>query len=152
MRISEQEREFHHKIAAQCFNKAWDLLDKKSRSNEDNLQMLYLSHASRYHWGLVGAPRNHAVGEWQLSRIYAALGQPQMALWIARSCLVTCRDNDLSDLIHTPTKRWHGPRLFPKTTVGPEGTWTRLAEGSTSRILTRATETSILTRSRKPKV
>jgi tetratricopeptide (TPR) repeat protein len=101
MRISEQEREFHRKVAAQCFNKAWDLLDKKRRSDEDNLQMLYLSHASRYHWGLIGAPRNRAVGEWQLSRIYAALGQPQMALWFARSCLATCRNNDLSDIIHT---------------------------------------------------
>lgn len=100
-KIPEKERKFHRKMAADCFNMAWDLLDKKARNDEDNLQMLYLSHASRYHWGLVGTPKNRAVGEWQLSRVYAALGQPQMSLQFARSCLATCEDNDLSDVLHT---------------------------------------------------
>ena len=101
MKMSKQEREFHRRVAAECFNKAWDLLDKKARSYEDNLQMLYLSHASRYHWGLVGTAESRAVGEWQLSRIYATLGQPQMALKFAKSCLATCEDNNLSDILHT---------------------------------------------------
>jgi len=99
--MSGQEREFHRKVAVDCFNKAWDLMDKKARSEEDNLQMLHLSHSSRYHWGLVGTPRNRAVGDWQLSRVYATLGQPQIALQFAKSCLATCKDNDLDDIMHT---------------------------------------------------
>jgi len=101
MTLSVKEREFHRKIAADCFNRAWDLLDKKNRSEEDNLQMLHLSHASRYHWSLVGTPTNRAVGEWQLSRVYAELGQPQLALRFAKSCLATCKENGLSDIKHT---------------------------------------------------
>ena len=98
--MSELEREFHGKTAAHCF-KAWDFMDKKARSDGDNLQMLYLSHASRNHWGLVGTPRSRAVGEWQISRIYVTLGQPRLALGFARACLTTCKDNGLSDILHT---------------------------------------------------
>jgi len=99
--MSAMERVFHRKVAASCFNRAWDLLDKKSRTEEDDLQMLYLAHTSRYHWGLVGAPKNRAVGDWQLSRIYSELGQPQLALRFARSCLTTCKARGLSDVLHT---------------------------------------------------
>ena len=99
--MSSEEREFHRRVAKDCFNRAWDLLDDKKRSKEDDLQMLYLSHTSRYHWGLVGTPRNRAVGEWQISRIYCEVGQPQIALEFAKSCLATCKTNDLRDILHT---------------------------------------------------
>jgi hypothetical protein len=39
--------EFHRKTAVACFNGAWDLLDKKDRSREEDLQMLHEAHASR---------------------------------------------------------------------------------------------------------
>jgi hypothetical protein len=99
--VSRSEREFHRRAGAECFNRAWDYLDRKNRSLEDDLQMLHLAHASRFHWGLVGTPRNLAVGEWQISRVYAALRQPQLALWFAKSCLATCKSNALEDLVHT---------------------------------------------------
>lgn len=101
MKAPAREREFHRKAAIECFNRAWDLLDEKGRTGEENLQMLHLAHASRYHWGLVGGPRNRAIGDWQLSRAYAELGQPQLALRFAESCLKTCRENGLSDILHT---------------------------------------------------
>ena len=63
--------------------------------------MLHLAHASSYHWGLVGTPTNQAVSDWQISRIYATLNQPNLALHFAKSCLETCEKNDLSDTIHT---------------------------------------------------
>lgn len=99
--MSKTEREFHRKTAAKCFNRAWDYLEMKERSPEDDQQMLYLAHASRYHWGLVGTPTNRAVGEWQLSRVYADLGQPRLALQFAKASLSTCKDNNLTEIVHT---------------------------------------------------
>ena len=99
--ISETEREFHRKTARDCFNYAWDYLDRKERSPLDEEQMLHLAHASRFHWGLVGSPRNRAVGDWQISRIYAALNQPGLSLQFAKSSLEICQKNDLQEVLAT---------------------------------------------------
>ena len=93
------EAEFHKKAASSCFNKAWDFLDNKSRSQEDDRQMLLHAHTSRYHWGLVGTPSNMAVGDWQVSRVYSDLKQPELALLFAKSSLDTCQKNSLTDLL-----------------------------------------------------
>ncbi len=97
--LSKQESEFHRKTAKQCFNKTWDYLDKKNRTPADNIQMLNLAHASRYHWGLVGNARNLAVGEWQISRVYADLKQAEPSLIFAKSSLELVIKNNLSDLL-----------------------------------------------------
>jgi len=99
--MSESETEFHRKMARQCFNEAWDYLDKKDRDDGEGRTMLNLAHASRYHWSFVGTPANVAVGDWQISRIYAALNQPELALQFAKSCLESCEKNHLSDVLHT---------------------------------------------------
>lgn len=97
MRMTEAERKFHRKTAAQSFNKTWDYLDMKRRSAKDNETMLHLAHTSRYHWSLVGTPRNQAVGDWQTSRVYAALGEPNLSLQFAKSSLEIAKKNKLSD-------------------------------------------------------
>jgi hypothetical protein len=61
--------------------------------------MLNLAHASLYHWEMVGTPRNRAVGEWQLSRIYAELGESRLAASFARASLAMCRKSGLADLV-----------------------------------------------------
>ena len=61
--------------------------------------MLHEAHASRYHWGHIGKANNFAVGDWQISRIYAALKQPELALLFARSSLDLCEKNGLKDLL-----------------------------------------------------
>ena len=101
MSISNAERQFHRKTAVRCFNRTWDYLEKRDRSLEDDRQMLHLAHTSRFHWSLVGTPRNQAVGDWQVSRVYACLNQPSLALQFARASLETCKRNDLVDLMHT---------------------------------------------------
>ncbi|HVP22984.1 MAG TPA: tetratricopeptide repeat protein [Conexivisphaerales archaeon] len=98
--MSPTERRFHRRAAVSCFNGAWDLLDKKRSAAEDK-EMLELAHASRYHWGLVGEPRNWAVSDWQISRVYAAVGQPELSLMFAESCLEICEEKGLSDILHT---------------------------------------------------
>jgi len=99
MTMSRAEREFHRKIAADCFNKAWDYLDMTTRGPAAEREMLLLAHTSRYHWGLVGTPKNKAVGDWQLSRIYAALGQADLALLFAKSSLSISERNGLAEII-----------------------------------------------------
>jgi hypothetical protein len=89
LRAPGAEREFHRKTAAAAFNSLWDYLDKKNRSPDDDFQMLQLAHASRYHWGLVGTPHNQAVGDWHISRVYASLGQPELALRYVKLSLST---------------------------------------------------------------
>lgn len=99
--MSQSELEFHRKVAKQCFNKAWDYLDKKDKDANDEQQMLHLAHASRYHWTFVGTPRNMAVSDWQVSRVYAALTQPHLALHFAKSALERMEKDNLSEILHT---------------------------------------------------
>lgn len=99
--LSKSEREFHRKTAIRCFNQTWDHLEKKTRTKRDDQEMLALAHASRYHWSLVGTPRNIAVGDWQISRVYAALKQPALALLFAKSSLEICKREGLSEVLAT---------------------------------------------------
>jgi len=97
--LSKSEREYHRKTAARCFNETWEYLEKKRRTREEDLKMLQSAHASRYHWGIVGTPRNRAVGEWQISRVYAALKQPRLSLLFAMSSLDACRRENLTEIL-----------------------------------------------------
>ena len=99
--MQESEREFHHKSAAECFNRAWDYLDKKDRTPRDDQLMLHLAHASRYHWSFVGTPMNLAVGDWQISRAYAALGQSDLSLHFAKASLEIGEKNKLPEIVLT---------------------------------------------------
>ena len=86
-------------MAARLFNEAWGYLDRKDRSPEENAEMLNLAHASRYHWGVVGSPVNLAVGDWQISRVYASLKQPELSLRYARLSLSICKKNGLGEML-----------------------------------------------------
>jgi len=97
--LRRDEQEFHRRVAIASFNKAWDFLEKKHRTMEDDQTMLGLAHASRYHWSLVGTPLNLAVGDWQVSRVYAALGQSALALRYAKACLAACEENHLGEIV-----------------------------------------------------
>jgi hypothetical protein len=102
---SNSEVDFHRKIAKQCFNGTWDLLDKRNRTTEDDKQMLLQAHTSRYHWAMVGNASNLAVGEWQISRVYADLKQAEPSLLFAKSALDLCIKNKLSNLLPSAYER-----------------------------------------------
>ena len=40
----------HRFFSAECFNRAWDLIDKPRRTAEQDRTMLQLSLASLWHW------------------------------------------------------------------------------------------------------
>jgi DNA-binding transcriptional MerR regulator len=74
-------------LAVGLFNHVWTLLETSDRTTEQDDEMVHAAHASRYHWGEVGEPKNLAIGEWQCSRVYAVLGRGEPALHHARRCL-----------------------------------------------------------------
>jgi hypothetical protein len=92
-----EEKDLHRKFAVNCFNGTWDLLEKADRTPEDDSNMILMAHASRYHWGQIGTPLNFARGDWQISRVYAILGQGENALTYAKSSLHHCLDNEIGD-------------------------------------------------------
>ena len=71
----------------ELFNHVWTLLGTPDRSPEQDDEMIYAAHASRYHWGEVGTAANLGRGEWQVSRVYAVLGRGEPAVYHAGRCL-----------------------------------------------------------------
>jgi DNA-binding transcriptional MerR regulator len=84
------DTETRRRLAADCFNKTWTLMEKADRTRDDDDEMLHCAHASRYHWGEIGTAANRARGEWQCSRVYTVLGRAEPALHHAQRCLEIC--------------------------------------------------------------
>lgn len=100
------ELEWHRKMAAQLFNRTWDLIDKgDNRTADESDDMIHSAHASRYHWGVVvtsgeypkTGPMNLERGDWQISRVYALLKRPEPSLYYAKRCLSICEENKIGD-------------------------------------------------------
>ena len=87
----------HKHFSAVCFNKAWDLIDKKNRSAEDDEEMIRLSLTSTWHWTQRPdcTARNLSVGYWQTSRIYSILGQAENAKMYGQLCLKASQEDDV---------------------------------------------------------
>ncbi|MEW5871813.1 MAG: hypothetical protein AB1894_21275 [Chloroflexota bacterium] len=79
----------HRYFSSQCFNQAWDLMDKSSRTVDEDEEMLRLSLTSTWHWTQREdcRPANLSVGYWQTSRIYTILGQAENARRYGLLCL-----------------------------------------------------------------
>jgi hypothetical protein len=71
----------HRYFSVKCFNKAWEMIDKPARSEEEQEQMLLLAMASLWHWTQRRdcTDTNRSVGLWQVSRIYSLMGQAENA-------------------------------------------------------------------------
>jgi hypothetical protein len=83
-----------HKEFAKRFNgRVWELLEKQSRSPEEEEEMLLAQSASHYHWRHVGAVVHQQRGHWLFSRIYAVLNRPDEALDHAMTCLTLTESN-----------------------------------------------------------
>lgn len=87
----------HKYFSAQCFNGAWDLLDKKDRTPSEDEQMIRMSLASTWHWTQREdcTDTNLSVGYWQTSRVYAVLGQAGNARRHGQLCLEVSQGDDV---------------------------------------------------------
>jgi hypothetical protein len=74
--------------ALDLFHRTWLYLDRDDRSAAHDAAMVACAEASLWHWRRVGAATQWAIGEWQCSRVYAVLGEGELALEHA----VRCRD------------------------------------------------------------
>ncbi|MFB1082879.1 hypothetical protein [Jeotgalibacillus sp. JSM ZJ347] len=78
-------QEDHKKVAVECFNKTWDLIDKEDRTIDETLEMIRLAQTSRYHWGIAGDYVNWSRGDWQIAHAYAKAGNGEQSLIYAQS-------------------------------------------------------------------
>jgi DNA-binding transcriptional MerR regulator len=91
------DREARRRLAVDLFNHVWTLLETTDRTTDQDDEMVHAAHASRFHWGEVGEPANRVRGEWQCSRVYAALGRAEPAIHHARRCLELCEQHRIGD-------------------------------------------------------
>jgi len=94
---SKVDSAVHRKLAASLFNSTWKLILKKRRTKADSDTMIHMAHASRYHWSVVGGPKENAIGEWQISHVYALLGRPEPSLYHAQRSLEICQAGNVED-------------------------------------------------------
>ena len=71
----------HKYFAANCFNETWGIIDKADRTPEDDQMMIQTCQASLYHWSQREdiTDQNRSVGYWQAARVYALVGQADIA-------------------------------------------------------------------------
>ncbi|WP_127593541.1 hypothetical protein [Paenibacillus lautus] len=88
--MDNQEPKTHKQFAMDCFNQVWDILENKQRTPEDEENMIHICHSSFWHWTQVEdhTQRNLSIGYWQLSRVYAVVGQGDQALRYAKRCVI----------------------------------------------------------------
>jgi hypothetical protein len=86
-----------HKHFARSINaRVWELLQKTSRSPDENDEILHAAHACTYHWKFVGNAVNQQRGEWLISHVHVVLGHANEALRHAEKCFeITQSHKDL---------------------------------------------------------
>ncbi|MGE5139406.1 MAG: hypothetical protein ACM3JD_08105 [Rudaea sp.] len=83
----------HRYFSADCFNAAWDLIDKSQRTPEEDEELVRLCFASQFHWSKRPdvTDTNRSIGYWQASRVYALLRQAENARRYGRLCFEASR-------------------------------------------------------------
>jgi cation transport regulator ChaB len=84
----------HRFFSANCFNQAWEFIDKADRSPSEMDDMLHVAHASAWHWRQRPDCTNDklSVSYWQLSRVYALAGESHRATRYGILCLEASQD------------------------------------------------------------
>ena len=87
----------HRHFSVECFNRAWDLIDKPGRTPAEDEQMIELSMSSIWHWTQRQdvTASNLSVGYWQISRVYALLRQAENARHYGQLSLEASQGEDV---------------------------------------------------------
>ncbi len=87
----------HRWFAVYCFNRAWEYIEKKGRTPEEDEEMIRLSLASSWHWSQRPdcTDTNRSVGLWQNARVYALAGQAENARRYSLMCLAISESGGL---------------------------------------------------------
>jgi hypothetical protein len=86
-------------LGAELFNRTYALMEKATRTPDEDTEMLHCAHASAYHWAQVGTAANRSRSEWQCARVYAVLGWVEPSLHHARRCheIVQAHPDEMKD-------------------------------------------------------
>ncbi|MEX0863439.1 MAG: hypothetical protein WD269_01025 [Acidimicrobiia bacterium] len=90
---------WHRSLAPLAFNRAWELLDADNLTREQEEEMLSSAFAQRYHWYVVGEPRNWAIADWQVSRVAAVLGYAELAARFGERSLEIATEHGLDPFV-----------------------------------------------------
>lgn len=86
-------------LAPRAFNRTWQLLDEGVLSREQEEEMLAATFTQRHLWYEVGDARNHAIADWQVSRVAAVLGYADLARRFGERSLEIALENDLDPFV-----------------------------------------------------
>ena len=69
-------------LAADLYNRAWDLLDSPDRTADEDDRLLAMAFASRFHWGEAegAGDEQFAIGDWFIGHVAAHLGLGEVAM------------------------------------------------------------------------
>ena len=91
-RMSKAHRQ---QAAKDLFNLAWVYIRKKRRTPAEDQAMLDAAHASRHFWREFATPFNDSISEWQMSRVYALVGDGGRSMAHAKRALSISRTHKL---------------------------------------------------------
>jgi hypothetical protein len=87
----------HKYFSADCFNKTWAYIDLPEWTADQEEEMLRLALASHWHWTQRKdyRPTNASIANWQVSRVFALLGQADIARRFALRSLEAIENEDV---------------------------------------------------------
>ena len=88
---------WHRQVAVDAFNEAWALIDLPVRTPAQDRDLLAGAFTSRFHWGIVGGPEEHMVGDWLIAHVASLQGFGELAQRYASSALDLARANGWAD-------------------------------------------------------
>lgn len=95
----EEVASWHRRFGTELFNQTWDLLDSGDRTADQEAEMLAAALGSRHHWRQIGEPKNFAISDWQVSRVFAVAGAAGLAQTFAAQSLALCDQHDLGSFL-----------------------------------------------------
>ena len=78
-----EDYESTRRRAVTDFNRCWDLIEQPTRTPEDDVELLTCAFSSRYHWSLIGGPKEFCIADWMVGRVACAINNPALALLFA---------------------------------------------------------------------
>jgi hypothetical protein len=97
--VPEEIERWQRTLAPRVFNLTWELLDIPELSKEQEDAMLAAAFTQRHLWYQVGDARNHAIADWQVSRVAAVLGYADLARRFGERSLEVAIENELDPFV-----------------------------------------------------
>jgi tetratricopeptide (TPR) repeat protein len=111
--------DWHRSQAVSTHQETWELLNRATRTRDEDADLVACAFASAYHWARATGRTvaNAARGDYLIAKALLAVGRPEAALDWADRCLLTCRDHGLDgfDLAYALEIRARSLRALDRT-------------------------------------